>query len=132
MSWLFLVWVWIELIGLGTVGVGVQNAIAWGVKKLRRPLVFRRVEGISGKQAGLLGLLLFLLTIVWSWRVADGLVSVVFNQGGLVARMFGQFLVLPIGFIIVVARSKWFQKLEKWAARDIVGAFPTVTDRLDR
>lgn len=111
-------WVWIELIGLGTVGVGVQNAIVWGVEKLRRPLVFRRVEGISGKQVGLLGLLLLLLIIVWSWRVADGLVLLVFNQGGLVARMFGQFLVLPIGFIIVVARSKWFQKLEKWVMRD--------------
>lgn len=131
-SWLFLVGVWIELIWPGTVGVGVQNAMVLGVKKLRRPPVFRRFEGISGKQVGLLGLLLFLLAIVWSWRVADGLVAVVFDRGWLVARMFGQFLVLPIAFIIVVVRSKWFQKLEKWVARDLVGAFPTVTDRLDR
>lgn len=118
-SWLFLVGVWIELIWLGTVGVGVQNAMVLGVEKLRRPLVFRRVEGISGKQMGLLCLLLLLLIIVWSWRVADGLVAVVFNQGWFVARMFGQFLVLPIGLMIGVVRSTWFQKLEKWVVREL-------------
>ncbi|MGC9524840.1 MAG: hypothetical protein ACP5D7_04800 [Limnospira sp.] len=75
-------------------------------------------RGDFWQTGGTVGIIAIFVSYSLSWRVADGLVSVVFNRGGLVARMFRQFLVLPIGFIIVVARSKWFQKLEKWVMRD--------------
>lgn len=113
-SWLFVLLVLVELISPGVTLLIVERVFVMVRKWLSGPFVLTGVGNVSRKQFGLLGLLVLVLVGVWYQRVEDGLLLVAMSQGILALQMLGLFVILPLGMVIVIIRSSWFQCLESW------------------
>ena len=109
-SWLLLLIIGCELIQPGIILSGVEKVGIWLVQWLRRPLTVTGLGKISGKDAGLIAVLVVLLIVLLDQRRAD--IGQVASQGIAALEVFGLLLVLPIGVGIWIVRSRWFQYLE--------------------
>ncbi|EDX73880.1 hypothetical protein MC7420_5760 [Coleofasciculus chthonoplastes PCC 7420] len=109
-SWFFLLIIGCELIQPGIILTGVEKVGVWLVQWLRRPLTVTGLGKVSGKEAGLIGILVVLLIVLLHQRRGD--ISQVASQGIAALEVFGLLLVLPIGVGIGIVRSRWFQRLE--------------------
>jgi len=111
-SWLLILIIGCELIQPGIILTGVEKIATWLVQWLRRPLTVTGLGKVSGKDAGLIGVLVVLLIVLLHQRRAD--IGQVASQGIAALEVFGLLLVLPIGVGIWIVRSRWFQRLENW------------------
>lgn len=109
-SWLLFLIIGCELIQPGIILTGVEKVGIWLVQWLRRPLTVTGLGKVSGKDAGLIGVLVVLLIVLLHQRRAD--IGQVASQGIAALEVFGLLLVLPIGVGIWIVRSRWFQRLE--------------------
>ncbi|MEQ8969528.1 MAG: alpha/beta fold hydrolase [Coleofasciculus sp. C1-SOL-03] len=109
-SWLLFLIIGCELIQPGIILSGVEKVGIWLVQWLRRPLTVTGLGKVSGKDAGLIGVLVVLLIVLLDQRRAD--IGQVASQGIAALEVFGLLLVLPIGVGIWIVRSRWFQCLE--------------------
>lgn len=109
-SWLLFLIIGCELIQPGIILTGVEKVGIWLVQWLRRPLTVTGLGKVSGKDAGLIGVLVVLLIVLLDQRRAD--IGQVASQGIAALEVFGLLLVLPIGVGIWIVRSRWFQRLE--------------------
>jgi dienelactone hydrolase len=109
-SWLLFLIIGCELIQPGIILTGVEKVGIWLVQWLRRPLTVTGLGKVSGKDAGLIGVLVVLLIVLLHQRRAD--IGQVASQGIAALEVFGLLLVLPIGVGIWIVRSRWFQYLE--------------------
>ncbi|MEQ8385431.1 MAG: alpha/beta fold hydrolase [Coleofasciculus sp. A1-SPW-01] len=109
-SWFFLLIIGCELIQPGIILTGVEKVGVWLIQWLRRPLTVTGLGKVSGKEAGLIGILVVLLIVLLDQRRGD--IGQVASQGIAALEVFGLLLVLPIGVGIGIVRSRWFQRLE--------------------
>jgi len=107
---LFFLIIGCELIQPGIILTGVEKVATWLVQWLRRPLTVTGLGKVSGKEAGLIGVLVVLLIVLLHQRHAD--IGQVASQGIAALEVFGLLLVLPIGVGIWIVRSRCFQCLE--------------------
>jgi len=109
-SWFLLLIIGCELIQPGILLTGVEKVGVWLVQWLRRPLTVTGLGKVSGKEAGLIGILVVLLIVLLHQRRGD--IGQVASQGIAALEVFGLLLLLPIGVGIGIVRSGWFQCLE--------------------
>lgn len=112
-SALFFLLLFVELIWPGITLTGLERIAVWLVKWLRQPIHFSGFGNLSKRTLGLLSFLGFIFIGVIYQRIQDGLLELAAGNGSLAILLLFQMVILPLGIIIVILRSKWFQSLEK-------------------
>lgn len=112
-SWPFLAAIALEIFFPGVTFTAIERVAVWGIARLRRPWTLTGVGQMSPTKAGLIALLFLAFAVVLYWRFSDGLLNVVLAESGLVLRMVGLFVVLPIAAMVLTVRSPFFQRWER-------------------
>jgi pimeloyl-ACP methyl ester carboxylesterase len=114
LSWLWLVLVAIELWQPGWILTGMEWMAVRLVKRLRLRWRLVEVGRFSRKSLLLLGIVLLVAVAVVWWRTASGQLAIASAQIWFVLRLGGLLMLLPLGAMVWVVRSRWFQGVESW------------------
>jgi hypothetical protein len=117
LSWLWLVLVAIELWQPGWILTGMEWMAVRLVKRLRLRLQLAEVGRFSRKSLLLLGIVLLVAVAVVWWRTASGQLAIAKQEILFVLRLAGLLMLLPLGAMVWVVRSRWFKELENWLAQ---------------